>query len=220
MSSSEVPLPKLSAPAQRALASAGITRLDQLAGKPEPEVLALHGLGPAQLSVLRNAMAAHGFSMTGSAATAPTASGRNDNQTEPSAESPIEWLASLEPERRARRGRELLEMFADVTGAPAVMWGPSMIGFGSHHYVYPTGREGDTFVTGFSPRKSAISLYGLQGHDGSDALLAKLGPHRTAVSCVYVTNLDKIDRDALRQLIAKAWAAGQPGSYTSGHGTP
>lgn len=200
-----VPLPKISAPARRALHGIGVTRLDQLHGRAEGDILGLHGIGPSQLAVLRAALTEHGLAMTGTAGAAPEATGRNDNRTEATVVSPADWIDSLHPERRVRQGHELLEMFTAATGERAVMWGPSMIGFGSYHYVYPTGREGDAMIMGFSPRATAMTLYGLQESDGADELLARMGPHRTGKSCVYVTDLDKIDRDVLRELIAQSW---------------
>ena len=121
--------------------------------------------------------------------------------------SPAKFVSGLSPQRRVDDGRALLELFGRITGQPAVMWGPSMIGYGEMHYRYATGREGDTFRVGFSPRKSAVSLYGLQGHPRSEELLGRLGKHRTAVSCVHVNKLADIDPDVLKQLVRHAWTS-------------
>ena len=129
-----------------------------------------------------------------------------DLKTHPTDVSPAEFVSGLSPQRRVDDGRALLELFGQITGQPAVMWGPSMIGYGQAHYRYATGREGDTFQLGFSPRKSAVSLYGLQGHPRSEEMLSRLGKHRTAVSCVYVNKLADIDLDVLEQLVSHAWA--------------
>lgn len=203
-----LPLPQLSAPARRALDGAGITALDQLDGRPESEVADLHGVGPAQLAVLHAALAEHSLAMTGVRTKAPGATGRNDNATEATDADPAAFLESVPWPRRQAHGKQLLDLFSEVTGEGPAMWGPTMIGFGRYHYVYPTGREGDTMRVGFSPRKAALSLYGLQGHDGSEKLLARLGPHRLGAGCVYVTNLDRVDRGVLRELVALAWAGG------------
>lgn len=203
--SREVALPKLSAPARRALHGIGVMRLDQLHGRPEKDIGALHGIGPSQLAVLRDALHEHGLAMTGPPAASPEATGRNDNKTETTAVSPAAWIESLGSERRVRQGRELLEMFTEVSGEEPAMWGPSMVGFGSYHYVYPTGREGDSMLMGFSPRTTAMTLYGLQDNDRAEELLAQLGPHRTGKSCLYVTDLDKVDREVLRELVAESW---------------
>ncbi|MFV0285778.1 MAG: DUF1801 domain-containing protein [Demequina sp.] len=116
---------------------------------------------------------------------------------------PVEaFLATVEPPRRVAEGERLAELMASVTGEPPVMWGPSIVGFGSTHYRYDSGREGDMPCVGFSPRKAKLSLYGLTDAAGSDALLASLGPHTRGASCLYVTRLDAVDEDVLRQLVA------------------
>jgi hypothetical protein len=91
------------------------------------------------------------------------------------------------------------------------MWGPSIVGYGHLRYRYETGREGDTARVGFSPRKAAISLYGLQGDDGAQDLLDRLGPHRRGAGCVYVTRLDAVDQDVLRELIVRGWESDPAG---------
>ncbi|MFV0633658.1 DUF1801 domain-containing protein [Demequina sp.] len=123
------------------------------------------------------------------------------NKTQPSDASVEEFLASVEPERRRLEGERLLHLMTEVTGDTAVMWGPSMVGFGSYHYRYATGREGDMFKVGFSPRKAQLSLYGLKDDSRADALLAQLGPHTTGAGCVYVKKLDDLDEGVLRHLV-------------------
>lgn len=200
-----LPLPPLAAPARRALKAAGITDLRRLDGMAEKDVLALHGLGPAQLGVLRDALAAHGLAFT-DPVPRPRATGRNDNTTPAaSGASPAEWISTLPTPRRIEEGLRLLEIFGEATGEEAAMWGPSMVGYGHRHYVYDSGREGDTYRVGFSPRTSALSLYGLLGIPGGDTLLAELGPHRTGKGCLYVTSLARIDEDVLRRLVVTAW---------------
>jgi len=87
------------------------------------------------------------------------------------------------------------------------MWGPSIVGFGSRHYKYESGREGDTPLAGFSPRKAATVLYGLKGFDGSEALFARLGKHTAGKGCVYIKKLADVDRKVLEALVAGAVAA-------------
>jgi len=206
-----LPLPRLSAPAERALAAAGITDLSQLDGMAEKDVLALHGLGPAQLGVLRDALTEAGLAFTDPIAR-PTPTGRNDNTAlAASTVSPRDWITSLPAGRRVEDGLRLLALFDEVTGEKATMWGPSIVGYGHHHYVYDTGREGDTCRVGFSPRASAISLYGLLGIPGQDDFLDRLGPHKTGKGCLYVTRLSRIDEQALRDMVATAWARGDAG---------
>lgn len=116
-----------------------------------------------------------------------------------------EFLATLDA-RRGAEGAELVDLFLSVTGAPAVMWGPSMIGFGTYAYQYASGHEGIWPRAAFSPRKAKLSLYGLQTHLEAARLLERLGPHTTGADCVYVTHLSAIDLDVLRELVALGWA--------------
>ena len=208
MSDGPLPLPPLSATAARALSAAGITDLRQLDGLAEKDILALRGVGPAQLAVLRDAVTAAGRAHP-DPAPRPPATGRNDNPAFVAAPgSPREWIEGLPTARRVDDGLRLLEMFNDVTGAEPVMWGPSIVGYGHHHYVYDSGREGDTLRVGFSPRASALTLYGLLGAPASVGLLETLGPHKTGKGCLYVSTLARVDGQVLRDLVAAAWAHG------------
>jgi hypothetical protein len=91
-----------------------------------------------------------------------------------------------------------------VTGKPAKMWGSSIVGFGSYHYVYESGHEGDTCVTGFSPRKSALTIYVMPGFTEHAALLKKLGKVKTGKGCLYIKRLDDIDMPTLETLVSRA----------------
>ena len=93
-----------------------------------------------------------------------------------------------------------------ATGEKPTMWGPSIIGFGSYHYTYDSGREGDMPLIGFSPRKAATVLYGMTGSRDSEALLAKLGKHTTGKGCLYIKKLADVDRQTLQTLIVKSLA--------------
>ena len=95
------------------------------------------------------------------------------------------------------------------------MWGPSIVGFGSYHYTYATGREGDWFVVGFSPRKQALTLYIMAGFSRYQELLTKLGKHSTGKSCLYVEKLEDVDLKVLRQLVTES-VAHMRISYTNG----
>ena len=115
------------------------------------------------------------------------------------------FLDSASTERRRAEGRTLRSIFERVTGEPAAMWGPSMVGFGSEPYTNTLGTN-EWFVVGFSPRKAALTIYGIHNGDTApDPLLGELGPHTTGKSCVYVKRLDQIDQNVLEQLIHKAW---------------
>ncbi|WP_084103856.1 DUF1801 domain-containing protein [Demequina sp. NBRC 110056] len=123
------------------------------------------------------------------------------NKTRPTPQSVEDFLASVMPERRREEGLRLHALMSEVTGDEGVMWGPTMVGYGSYHYRYASGREGDMLRVGFSPRKAQLSLYGLNEDPGQKALLERLGPHTTGVSCVYVKRLDDIDEEVLRDLV-------------------
>lgn len=114
------------------------------------------------------------------------------------------FLESVPDARRRAEGHRVRELMERVTGEPAVMWGPSIVGFGSTPYTNTTGTY-DWPVVGFSPRKAALTFYGLHESSG-DALLERLGPHTTSVACLYVKRLDALDESVLEQLVAKAWA--------------
>ena len=111
----------------------------------------------------------------------------------------------LETVDDARRDdcRRLADMMQAATGAPPVIWGDSLVGFGQYRYVYASGRTGDWPVVGFSPRKNDLTLYLTAGFEGSDAILARLGKHKTSKACLYIKRLSDVDQDALQDLIAK-----------------
>lgn len=127
------------------------------------------------------------------------------NATVPTSQDPAEFLAVIEPQRRRVEGIRLLELMIEVTGSPARMWGPSIVGFGEYTYRYPSGRKGDFFRVGFSPRKTALSLYGLKDDERAEAMLADLGPHTTGAGCVYVKRLDAVDQAVLRALVKRGF---------------
>lgn len=114
------------------------------------------------------------------------------------------FLNTVVDDRRRRDCRTVLRMMKDVTKAEPKMWGSGIVGFGSYHYKYASGREGDWFLTGFSPRKRDLTLYIMPGFDRYDALLSKLGKYRTGKSCLYIKSLDDVDRDVLQQLIRQS----------------
>lgn len=127
------------------------------------------------------------------------------NKTRPTDADVDAFLATV-PDRRAAEARTLIAMMSDITGEAAVMWGPSIIGFGSYHYRYASGREGDAPVCAFSPRKAALTVYLPEGFGDHAELLAALGKHRTSVSCLYITRLSEVDADVLRELVTRSCA--------------
>jgi hypothetical protein len=116
------------------------------------------------------------------------------------------FLDAVPNDRRRQEGHELRALMERVTGAPATMWGPTMVGFGAQPYTNTTGTH-EWFVVGFSPRKPAMTIYGIHnGYAPPDPLLAQLGPHTTGKSCVYVKRLADVDETVLERLVAAAWA--------------
>ncbi|WP_340694250.1 DUF1801 domain-containing protein [Hyphomonas sp.] len=124
-----------------------------------------------------------------------------DNQTNPTIVSPHAFIAGLDDGRRKREAEILLPWFETVTGLKGRMWGPSMIGFGRYHYKYDSGREGDSMITGFAPRKAAMTLYIMPGYRDMSEMLARLGPHRTGKSCLFLNRLDAVDMDVLAEIV-------------------
>ncbi|MFW6413160.1 MAG: DUF1801 domain-containing protein [Oceanicaulis sp.] len=124
-----------------------------------------------------------------------------ENKTQPTAQSPAAFLDAVEPEKKRREARELDALFRRVTGWSPVMWGPSMIGYGAYRYRYESGREGEFFATGFSPRKAKHSIYVLPGYADYGSILDRLGRHAAGKSCLYITTLDAVDLDVLAELI-------------------
>ena len=114
------------------------------------------------------------------------------------------FLNSVTDEKKRQASFTIKELMEEVTEADAKMWGDSIVGFGSYHYKYKSGREGDWFLTGFSPRKANLVLYIMPGYGEFDALMARLGKHKTGKSCLYINKLDDIDVDVLEELIAKS----------------
>ena len=122
-------------------------------------------------------------------------------KTKPTTQRVSAYLDAIaDPERRADCAA-LSALLADVTGHPPVMWGTAIVGFGTYHYKYASGREGDSCLTGFSSRKADISIYTQVGFEGRDDLLATLGKHKASGSCLHVKRLADIDQHVLRKII-------------------
>jgi hypothetical protein len=127
-----------------------------------------------------------------------------ENKTQPTEVSVSAFVAAITDESRRADAKTLVKLMQGATSEKPKMWGPSIIGFGSYHYVYDSGREGDAPLVGFSPRKAATVLYLGLGAGGSDALLAKLGKHTTGKGCLYIKKLADIDQKVLQDLVAKS----------------
>lgn len=119
------------------------------------------------------------------------------------------FIDAVADETKRADSWQLVEMMAEATGAEPKMWGPSIVGFGSYHYRYESGHEGDMCVVGFSPRKAAISLYLSCRLDHHAKLLARLGKHKAGKGCLYVKRLADVDLETLRELVAAGVAEAQ-----------
>ena len=116
-----------------------------------------------------------------------------------------EFLAQVEPAAKRAECEQVDLLMQKITGCDPEMWGPSIIGYGSYHYVYASGREGDWMATGFSPRKTAITLYIMAGFDRYDELMSALGKYKTGKSCLYIKQLSDINLDVLKELIQSSF---------------
>ena len=114
------------------------------------------------------------------------------------------FLNSVEDEQKRKDCFEILKMMKQVTKEAPKMWGASIVGFGSYHYKGASGREGDWMLTGFSPRKQNLTLYLMGGFDPHKNLLKKLGKHKTSVGCLYIKNLDDVDKKVLKELVTES----------------
>lgn len=130
----------------------------------------------------------------------------SDLKTRPTALSVDAFVDAVDDEHKRADCQAVAELMADITGAEGVMWGSSIVGFGSYHYRYASGREGDFFEAGFSPRKRALTIYVMAGFAEYDDLLARLGKHSTGKSCLYVKRLADIDLDVLREMLIQSVA--------------
>ena len=126
------------------------------------------------------------------------------NKTQPTQKSVQEFIDQVDDEQKRADSQELLSMMSKATGEEATLWGPSLIGFGRYRYKYASGREGEFFLTGFSPRKQAMSVYIMPGFDFATDLMERLGKYKTGKSCLYIKKLDDVDRDVLTQLVEKS----------------
>ena len=111
------------------------------------------------------------------------------------------FLNAVADKQKRADAKKVAAMMRTATGSRARMWGTSIVGFGSYHYKYASGREGDWMLVGFSPRKQNLSLYIMPGFKAFDSLMAKLGKYKTGKSCLYINKLDDVDENVLEKLI-------------------
>jgi hypothetical protein len=128
----------------------------------------------------------------------------SEMKTTPTSASITDFLAAIPDERKRNDSQTIVGWMTEATGAQPVLWGPSIIGFGHTHYKYESGREGDWFEIGFSPRKANITLYLKSGYARYAELIAKLGKHKTGGSCLYINRLSDIDPAVLKEMITEA----------------
>jgi Domain of unknown function (DU1801) len=130
-----------------------------------------------------------------------------DNKTKPTKLSVAAFIDKLTDLNRRADAKTLVQMMQRATGEKPKMWGPSIVGFGSYHYRYDSGREGDMPLIAFSPRKAATVLYNMTGFSDSEALRAKLGKHTTGKGCLYIKKLADVNQQVLEALVVKSLAA-------------
>jgi hypothetical protein len=125
-------------------------------------------------------------------------------KTKPTDQDVDRFLNQINDEKKRQDSYKILELMREVTSLAPQMWGDSIIGFGSYHYQYKSGHEGDSFLTGFSPRKQNLTLYIMSGFEGYDGLMKKLGKFTTGKACLYIKKLEDVDTDVLRELVKQS----------------
>ena len=125
-------------------------------------------------------------------------------KTKPNKTSIEKFLNSVKDEKKRTDSYKILGLMKKITKEKPVMWGPSIVGFGKYHYKYESGREGDFFITGFSPRKQNLTLYIMSGFKKYPELMKKLGKYKTGSSCLYINKLEDVDMKVLKELISES----------------
>jgi hypothetical protein len=133
-----------------------------------------------------------------------------ENKTQPTAESVTAFLNQIEDQQVRADCWVVLEMMQKASNCDPVLWGSAIIGFGTRHYVYESGREGDTSVIAFSPRKQNLTLYLAGGVSNVEAELSRLGKYKTGKGCLYIKALSEVNLEVLQSIFVKAFAAAQP----------
>ena len=122
-------------------------------------------------------------------------------KTKPTNESVTKFLDDIENDHKRKDSYAIMELMREATGEEPEMWGKSIIGYGRYYYKYASGRDGEWFLVGFSPRVQSLTLYIMSGFDAYDDLLNKLGKYKTGKSCLYVNKLEDVDNAVLRELV-------------------
>ena len=126
----------------------------------------------------------------------------SDLKTKPTDRNVVEFLNKVENPTKREDSFKILDLMREVTQEEPIMWGDSIIGFGEYHYKYKSGREGDWFMVGFSPRKQSLTIYIMSGFDNYEEKLRKLGKYRTGKSCLYIKKLEDVNISILKEIIA------------------
>jgi len=127
-----------------------------------------------------------------------------ENKTKATNASVTAFINSIDDKQKRADARKVAAMMRKATGKRAKMWGPSIVGYGTYHYKYASGREGDFLMTGFSPRKQALTVYIIPGFEHFEVLMNKLGKYKTGKSCLYIKRLSDVDEKILEQLISRS----------------
>lgn len=130
-----------------------------------------------------------------------------EQKTQPTDVDPAQFVAAVEHPTRRADAELLLELMARATGEPAVMWGPTMVGFGAYDYRYGSGHSGRAAAVAFAPRKTNLAFYGLTNDPAAEPLLERLGEHKRGAGCLYVNKLADVDLAVLEQLVAAGYRA-------------
>ncbi len=128
-----------------------------------------------------------------------------NNKTVENEGSVSDFLSQVQDDKRRQDAISINELMTQITGQQPKMWGGSIVGFGTYHYKYESGREGDFMKIGFSPRKQNLSLYIMPGFDRYDDLLARLGKYKLGKSCLYIERMEDVELDVLQELILKSY---------------
>ncbi len=139
----------------------------------------------------------------------------NDNATKPTDVDVADVVAAVPNDVRRRDAALLVELMGRVTGAPPRMWGTSIIGFGTYHYRYDSGREGDMPAASFAPRSRATTIYLMDGVGAHAERLARLGPHTLGKGCLYLPDLEQVDVAVLEDIVRASWTALTRGTFGS-----
>lgn len=131
---------------------------------------------------------------------------KNENKTQATSQDVVEYLNTIEDDQKREDAFKVKDLMTRLSGHPAKMWGSSIIGFGTYHYKYASGREGDFLRVGFAPRKANLVLYIMSGFSTYESLLEELGKHKTGKSCLYIKRLSDIDDSILEEIITQSLA--------------